>query len=290
MPLMADAISPDGNLVAYPDATHKVVNLLSNTVTIVSGGTFPLNLGVHFSNDGRFLVYSATGTNAAADTNSLADIYLYDVQAGTNFLISQNYYNGGALNGRSDFPAISGDGRFIAYRSAASNNVPADFNGVPDLLLYDRSNAVTYEVTPSLGGNWTANNRSFAPTFSADGKSLVFASLASDAAPQALNTSCELFELSLNGASVITTNSDGSPVSVSGLQLQFPPGTTSFLNPMLNWPVTAGTFYQVQYKNNLTDPDWLNLTGDATILGNLGQVYDLAPAAGSRFYRVILDQ
>ena len=49
----------------------------------------------------------------------------------------------GAANGASDSATISADGRFIAYRSFASDVVPNDTNGVPDVFLYDRSSGIT---------------------------------------------------------------------------------------------------------------------------------------------------
>ena len=43
-----------------------------------------------------------------------------------------------ALGGASDQAAISADGRFVVFRSAAVNLVPLDTNGVSDVFLHDR--------------------------------------------------------------------------------------------------------------------------------------------------------
>ncbi len=285
----AVAISPDGNLAAYVDTQLKVINLTSKVVTTISSGTFTGKLGGGFSKDDKFLVYSTAASNTSTDTNSLQDVYLYDFQAGTSSLISHNYISGGSPNGSSDSPTISADGRFIAYRTFASHAVANDANGVGDLLLYDRSDATTFLVTSSSAGNWTANNRSYLPVFSADSESLAFLSWASDLTSQAPSLSSEVFELPLNGAPVVTTNGDGNAVLVSGLNLVAPgmPGVNQ--HPVLTWPATnAGTFYQVQYKNDLTDPVWHTINGAVTINGNGGQIQDLAPSMTNRFYRVIL--
>ena len=169
-----NTISPDGQRVAYLDTQIKVANLISNTITVISSGTFPPTRVTSFSNDGRFLSYTTTAANSSTDTNLARDIYLYDFQSGTNTLISRSFNSSAAANGASDWPVISRDGRFITYRSFASNHVPADFNAVPDLFLYDRSNAVTMLLSANLSGNRTANNRSLNPLFSGDSKTLYF--------------------------------------------------------------------------------------------------------------------
>jgi hypothetical protein len=42
----------------------------------------------------------------------------------------------------------------------------------------------------------------------------------------------------------------------------------------------------VQFKNNLTEPAWQNLSGSVSIAGAKGYASDFAPAPGQRFYRV----
>lgn len=62
-------------------------------------------------------------------------------------------------------------------------------------------------------------------------------------------------------------------------------GKVSGLNLMLSFGTQNGTNYQVQYKNNLTDPDWLPLGGVISGNGGIQSVSD--PITGTnRFYRV----
>jgi hypothetical protein len=275
------AISPDGNFVVYADTQLKAASVVSNTVTVIASGVAPSRISTHFSSDGRFMSYAF---NVANTPNP--DIYLYDFQTGSNILISQAYNSSQAANGPADSPVISPDGRFIAFRSLASNNVPNDLNMVPDLMLYDRSNAVTMLITTSVAGNHTAANRSRTPVFSGDGKTLAFCSWASDLVPQDFNPGSDVFMLSLAGAySGGNNNNGGGTNAISGLQMtQTPRGNTP---SAFTWTAQPGAFYQLQYKNNLTDPIWLNLNGSVSVIGTLGSAYDLNSSSSNRFYRVI---
>ena len=100
-----------------------------------------------------------------------------------------------ALLGCLIAPALAGagdggkraDGRFITYRSFASDLVPGDTNGVPDVFFYDRLAGSTSLLSLSAWGDYPANNRSGYPVFSGDSQTVVFQSWASDLASQDFN-------------------------------------------------------------------------------------------------------
>ena len=48
---------------------------------------------------------------------------------------------------------ISGDGRFVAFQSQASNIVPNDNNGVADIFVHDRLTKETARVSVDEAGN-----------------------------------------------------------------------------------------------------------------------------------------
>ena len=79
-------------------------------------------------------------------------------------------------NAASDSPDISYDGRFVAYRSAASNIATNDANGVPDVFVYDRFTGENTLRSQNWFGESSGNNRSMSPAFSGDGMTLVFPS------------------------------------------------------------------------------------------------------------------
>lgn len=277
-------ISPDGGSVAWFDTRLKIANLVLNTSNTVASGSLPFQLGASFSADGRFLAYSLNVTNVS-DSNGLADIYLYDALHPTNILISHSYNSTKAPNSTSLSPAISPDGRFIAYYSVATNVVPVDLNQVPDLFLYDRSNAATLLITASAGSNHTANNRSKPAIFSADGKNLAFFSWASDLVPGDFNQGSDIFLFSLPGSTSTGTTNVGSAGPISMFQMFQPPKPGQA--PAFSWAAEAGSFYSLQYKDDLADPVWHDFTGTITIQGNAGLGYDQAPSPTQRFYRVL---
>jgi hypothetical protein len=287
-PLSVVAISPNGQkLACLPSSTSSLsgVDLVANTVvTINSRGIFlPSCLGLRFSNDGRFLTY-AMATSTPANQN----VYLYDFQAGTNLLVSQNFNSTGITNASSDSPAISPDGRFIAYRSFATNIVPFDFNNTADLFVYDASNNATILVSVSASGNSTADDRSLKPVFSSDGRTLFFQSWAADITGNDYNNGSDIFALDLTALPMTTSNGGGATNYASVFYVQLVSTGIFNSNPTLTWPLAAGKSYQVQYKTNLSDPVWLNLPGDVTFIGATGYLNDPLPSSGQRFYRIVL--
>ncbi|HEX4122855.1 MAG TPA: hypothetical protein VH619_19745 [Verrucomicrobiae bacterium] len=76
------------------------------------------------------------------------------------------------------------------------------------------------------------------------------------------------------------------PFQFTGLAFGITNGAaTNAKAAVLTWAAGPGTGYQVQFKNNLTDPQWQNL-GGASVIGAQGQVIDLAPNGTQRFYRI----
>ena len=87
------------------------------------------------SADGRFVAFDSEATNLVpGDTNDASDVFVRDRQTGTTRRVSVS--SGGAQgNGASFDPAISADGRFVAFNSDATNLVPGDTNGAADVFV-----------------------------------------------------------------------------------------------------------------------------------------------------------
>jgi hypothetical protein len=204
-------------------------------------------------------------------------------------LVSQSFDSTNAPNDASDSPVISPDGRFVAYRSAAGNIVANDFNGVPNIFLYDRLNNATALVTVDQTGNFTANNRSLTPLFSADGSTLVFQSWASDLLAGDFNSGEDFFAFNLTAFPVTGSNGSGTTNSVFYAQL-IPPGTSAQY-PAVSWPLASGKSYQAQFKDDLSDPNcnWQDVNGNIIFIGATGYISDLSPSPNQRFYRIILN-
>jgi hypothetical protein len=83
--------------------------------------------------------------------------------------------NGQEPNAHSVFPFISGDGRYVAFESHATNLVSGDTNNQPDMFVYDRQTKTTRRISMGLGGQ-QGNGRSFGSKMNWDGQFIVFES------------------------------------------------------------------------------------------------------------------
>ena len=106
------------------------------------------------SDDGRYVVFASAANNLMADDRGeLDDVYLSDLQTGALTRISRRP-DGGEPNGASFSAAISGDGRWIAYISRATDMGPAaapcEAFGACAAYLFDRQSGETRLLTPSV--------------------------------------------------------------------------------------------------------------------------------------------
>jgi Tol biopolymer transport system component len=128
------------------------------------------------SADGRYVAFaSLASTLVPADTNDLEDVFIHDRVNGTTQRISLGSANAPSQKGGSRFPAISADGRFVAFRSEANNLVPGDTNGAADIFVRDRLAANTTRVSVSTIGT-QAGYSSNHPAISGDGRYVAFVS------------------------------------------------------------------------------------------------------------------
>ena len=265
-PVQTLAISPNGNHIAdvgsyLGSSSISIWDRGSNKVySVGSGSVIYSHPGLRFSADGRFLTYAmstASGTN---------QVYCYDFETKSNMLVSHAANSVAPGNGTSDGPDISADGRYIIYRSAASNLVPGDTNGVPEDILFDTVTGTNTILSSDAYGQVAASDRSLPPMFSGDGHTVVFGSWGNDLMADDFSPFNNVFAYAFLYSAIAANN-----------------GT-----PTINWPASAGETYTVQYKNNLSDPVWQPLTGSVSIVGNRGYFTDSTLTSGQRFYQVLL--
>jgi Tol biopolymer transport system component len=131
------------------------------------------------SGDGRFVAFESAATNLVpGDSNWNSDIFVRDRLAGTTERVSIDSSGSESVGGSSE-PSISADGNFIAFVSNATNLVTGDTNGTWDIFVHDRSTGLTERVSVDSSGA-EANDRSEAPSISADGQVVAFDSFASN--------------------------------------------------------------------------------------------------------------
>ncbi len=145
------------------------------------------------SADGRFVAFSSQASNLVPDdTNASADVFVRDRATGTTERVSLDS-NGTEGDDRSGSPAISADGRLVAFSSAAGNLVPGDTNSSYDIFVHDRATGTTERVSVHSNGtqgNGTSYSR---PAISADGRFVAFTSQASNLAPGDTNGRADVF-------------------------------------------------------------------------------------------------
>lgn len=88
----------------------------------------------------------------------------------------------GQPNGSSAAPAISADGRYVAFASWATDLVPGDTNGWVDIFVRDLTSGATERVSVSSAGA-QAGGPSLDATISADGRYVAFWSMAGNLVP-----------------------------------------------------------------------------------------------------------
>ena len=149
------------------------------------------------SADGRFVAFLSRATDLVAgqvDTNDEADVFLYDRETGTTVLASRAAVSPvTAGNGsRVSSLAMSGDGAVVAFASDATDLVAGqvDLNQGLDVFVYSRDAGTTALASRARGTGRgaarsgglvvTGNGPSETPVLSADGRLLVFQSVASN--------------------------------------------------------------------------------------------------------------
>jgi Tol biopolymer transport system component len=193
-------LSADGTKVAFTSAANNLVGGVTSTTFDVfvhdlqTGTTVRATLGLGgsepddssasavLSGDGRLVAFGSRASNLVpGDTNNSTDIFVVDLRAGWTRRVSVG--RGGAeAHGDSEYPAISADGRTVAFCSRASDLVPGDTNGWADVFVHDLASGSTTRGSVSTAG---AEGDGFCvrSSLSADGRLLAFTSLATDLVP-----------------------------------------------------------------------------------------------------------
>jgi len=142
------------------------------------------------SANGRYVVFVSDAANLVpgqVDTNDAPDVFVRDRATGGTVLVSHSsLWPVRAGNAASARPAISADGRFIAFWSGASDLVAgvqgADASG--DVFLFDRETGANLFVSRSaLDPRLAAASSSGQPVISGDGRFVAYLSSAPDLVP-----------------------------------------------------------------------------------------------------------
>jgi len=186
------SISADGRYVTFESSAcnldwgegdgtflHDRVTEETTRLVVDNGLVRPSCWSASISGDGRYVAcVSLASYLVANDTNNANDVFVRDRLAATTWCASMGVNEATGM-GSSGSPSISGDGRFVAFESYASNLAPGDYNGTSDIFVYDREANETTLVSKN-GNGQSASGASRNPCLSPDGRYVSFESSASD--------------------------------------------------------------------------------------------------------------
>ena len=209
------AITPDGRYVAFGSFASNLVDGDSNgqgdvfvhdrytdtteRVSVKSDGTQGNGLsgawGLAISSDGRYVAFDSSATNLVPDdTNGQDDIFVRDRDDDTTERVSVDSDGIQANNWNGWGPAISGDGRYVAFSSSATNLAPDDTNGTDDIFVHDRDTHTTERVSMAYDGSQADGYSGFLGiAMSEDGHYVAFDSYATNLVPDDTNGEPDLF-------------------------------------------------------------------------------------------------
>jgi Tol biopolymer transport system component len=229
----------------------------------------------NISDDGRFVTFYSRASNLVAnDTNTCAefppvgmceDVFVHDLVTGITERIS--VADSGAQGDRpSRNPSISGDGRFVAFESWATNLVSGDTNSMSDVFLKDRLAGTLRRASLSVIGG-ELDGPSYESSLSQDGRYLSFMSGATNVVQNDINyclsdvpPSCpDVFAHdSVTGRIVmVSVSSDGTQgeASSSVPRVSADGGRIAFASSAPNLVAEDTNFYDDIFLHNLGDVD-----------------------------------
>ena len=131
------------------------------------------------SADGRFVAFYSLATNLANDDRDpVEDVFVRKVSTRKTMLVSRASGAQGTKGNRGSFdPALSANGRFVAFDSEADNLSPDDADAVLDVFVRDLVTGETTLISRADGPSGAkANGNSYLNAVSADGRFVVFES------------------------------------------------------------------------------------------------------------------
>lgn len=144
--------------------------------------------------DGRYVAFASQATNlVGGDDHQVEDVFVRDLKTDRTMLVSRaSGRQGQPGSGDSSRPAISANGRYIAFQSYASNLGPHDNAAVPDVFVRDMKTGRVDLASAGIGGA-PANGPSADPGISPDGHFVVFDSKATNLSPEDTNRQMSVF-------------------------------------------------------------------------------------------------
>jgi Tol biopolymer transport system component len=208
------------------------------------------------SANGRFVAFTSDAKNLVPGIINWADhVYVYDQLTGELEIISADA-QGNPGNDRSGSPALSADGRYVAFQSDASNLVPGDDSSSPDIYIYDRAmHSMELASVDSQGQKIGPVPRWVSPWLSSDGRFVAFIAWNSGAN--------HLYIRDRRNGQTELVPADNPGYHNSGVAFSFSDDAR-----FATYSTYDGIYYQVWGMDRLLNKTWLASAGAAGQPGN----------------------
>ncbi|PKN50661.1 MAG: hypothetical protein CVU55_15995, partial [Deltaproteobacteria bacterium HGW-Deltaproteobacteria-13] len=150
------------------------------------------------------------------------DIFVHDSQTGQTIRVNVASNGDQALGGGSGGVSISADGRYVAFRSGATNLVSGDTNGEQDIFVHDCQTGETIRVNVASNGDQANNGGNDRAYISADGRYVAFQSDATNLVSDDTNGLKDIFVHDNQTGQTTRVNLDSSGTQASGGGSEFP--------------------------------------------------------------------
>ncbi len=201
------SLSDDGRFIAYQANTEGIdiyardltndadvlVSVRDGTTSLPGGDSIQAAASGNLTLTSGFVAFQSDASDiVSGDGNGVRDVFVRDMSSQSVARVS--VATGGAESNApvDDRPAISNDGRWVAFNSQATSLVTGDTNAQGDVFLHDRLTSSTTRVSVRSDGT-QGNGDSATPSLSADGRYIAFVSAADNLVPDDGNGQRDIF-------------------------------------------------------------------------------------------------
>ncbi len=216
-----------------------------------------------FSADGLHVGFVSQANNLVTndDLGPSLDLFVRDLTASNTVLVSVGSNGFGGANRDVSTFALSSNARVVAFETPASNLVPGDTNQASDIFVRDLAAGVMRLVSVSADGTGPGNGPSYNPLLSADGRYVIFESLASNLVTNDFNGTNDVFlrDIVAGTTTLVSANADNtasadgsshSPsISANGRFVAFVSTATNIVSGVTN---RAGEIYVRDLDGDVT--------------------------------------
>lgn len=216
------------------------------------------------SEDGTVVAFTSLSPLAGNDTNSMFDVFVRTVSDPSTIQLVSHNAMGNAGDAGSSLPALSGNGRYVAFFSQSSDLAATDTNGSSyDVFRYDRMTDNVVHVSRNQAGTGSGNGIALGASINYDGSRVAYKSTSSDVVMGDTDADSDIYlrDFTLNETQLVSKNTAGDKAnancSASIYALSSDGNFIVFNSSATNLGGQAGTNV---YLRNLTTGETTSLT------------------------------